>query len=595
MSLELTVENIGGIRKGAATLPPGVTVVRGTNSRGKTSFLRAIETAAGTRRALSDGRDRGRVVCDTHTGRTTLDLSRPETGEGVELAGDPLLADEVDRACAELFAFLGEDNPVRRAVRAGENLEPLLTRPLALEDVDRQVAERRAERDRVDAELREADRAADRLPDLVERRRRLDADLDALREERAALPDDASAADRAELGEVRAERDRVADRRDRLAATVDRTRDRLDELREELAALREREVPVDEGVEAELAAARDRVEERERDVELLRSVYAANKQVLDEGRVDLLTSVDHGLADDGVDCWLCGEAVERSAVEERVEGLADRVVTLEAAIADDRDRVTELAEARRRRRDHRREVGDLTERVEEVESTLTDRIHSLERAREEVDRLGARVEEIAATVSTAADAVTDLESDIKYHESTLADVEADIDRAEAAAERRDRLQTRRDALSEEIRDLRERRDRTRRRAREEFDAAVSEVLARFDVGFEAARLTPDFDLVVARDGRRASLDALSESEVELLGLLVCLAGFEAFDVADRTPVLLVDRLGALANDALLRLAEYLTDRATHVVLTAYPENAGFDAFELDADWELLREAATDGR
>jgi hypothetical protein len=43
--------------------------------------------------------------------------------------------------CARLFAFLGEDNPVRAAVRNGDDDRPseLLQNPLDIEDIDRRI------------------------------------------------------------------------------------------------------------------------------------------------------------------------------------------------------------------------------------------------------------------------------------------------------------------------------------------------------------------------------------------------------------------------------------------------------------------------
>lgn len=145
-----------------------------------------------------------------------------------------------------------------------------------------------------------------------------------------------------------------------------------------------------------------------------------------------------------------------------------------------------------------------------------------------------------------------------------------------------------DSLTEEITDLRNRKEEVKRRIREAFSSALDDLLEQFDTGFETARLTSTFDLVVARDGREAQLDALSEGERELLGFVAALAAYDAFDVGERVPVMLLDGLGGLASGNLQILVEYLADRTEYLVLTAYPEYEGFDGNELSpSDWQVV--------
>jgi wobble nucleotide-excising tRNase len=101
----------------------------------------------------------------------------------------------------------------------------------------------------------------------------------------------------------------------------------------------------------------------------------------------------------------------------------------------------------------------------------------------------------------------------------------------------------------------------------------------------------EVDLVVVREGHEANLDALSEGELELLGFVAALAGYEAFDVADATPVMLVDGVGGLAETNLHTLVESLRERTEYLVFTAYPEHSAVDGHEIDpAAWTI----ASDG-
>jgi hypothetical protein len=153
---------------------------------------------------------------------------------------------------------------------------------------------------------------------------------------------------------------------------------------------------------------------------------------------------------------------------------------------------------------------------------------------------GGHVEE---TVSDQENELTSIESDIKYTKEKLSDLRSDVETLEQRANQQSTLVDERESLSAEIESLRTRRERMKSETREAFSEAISEIIDTFDTSYENARLTSNFDLVVARDGREAPLDALSEGEIVLLGLVAALAGYEAYDVAERVPVILVDSLG----------------------------------------------------
>jgi hypothetical protein len=143
-------------------------------------------------------------------------------------------------------------------------------------------------------------------------------------------------------------------------------------------------------------------------------------------------------------------------------------------------------------------------------------------------------------------------------------------------------------LTTELADLRRRKTEMRRRTREAFDRTIGEVVDLFETSFESARLTGDFDLVVARDGREVPTSALSEGEVELLGVAVAVAGYRAYDVDERVPVVTLDRLGGIADDNLGRLTDYLLGLSEFVVTTAYPEHASVTGHEVDpAEWSVV--------
>ena len=585
MTWHLSIENIAGIRRGEATIEPGVNAVRASNWQGKSSFIAGIETAFGTETRLTEGQDHGHVELDMNGTTYAVDLNR--TNGTIRQSGNPYLSDDVDRVCADLFAFLDETNDVRQAVRVGDNLEDLLTRPLDFENIDEQIATLQAERQQVEAELDRAEKAADRLPRVQEKVKKLESKLEDLRVERNEIdhePTNESDA-REELSNLRARLEKAKTDVNRYESTADRVEETLEEKERELEAL---DTPTHEDLEDSLEDLQSDLRDIERDKELLQSIYEVNQRVLEENRLALVTDVSHDMLSDSLACWVCGSETSRDEVEAQLDGISERIDSLRSEESDLRAEVDNFQEKQQAVRDAERKERDLRDRIGELESQLDDARNNLETARERREELEAQIDELADTVSTTEDRATDLQSEIKYTEAELEDARDELEEVEAEASQRDLLQGERDSLSDEIENLRTRKERVKRDTREAFDTALADILTRFDVGFETARLTDTFDLVVARGGREASLDALSEGERELLGFIAALAGHEAFDVADRLPIMLLDGHTGLDDTNIHHLVDYLSDRVDVLVLSAFPEYDAFDGHELSpTNWQTI--------
>ena len=586
MTWHVRIENVAGIREGEATIEPGVNAVRASNWRGKSSLIAGIEAAVGTGAPLTEGETAGRVELATDDGDVTVELAR-EDGTVVRRGGR-YLDDARDRRCAELFAFLDDANEVRAAVRRGENLEAVLTDPLDLEDIDEQIAAYRREREQVEAELEQAEAAAAKLSATDERIGELESELEELEDREADLDEPTASGDGGDweaLSDARAERERTRDRVDRLEETVANARETLADRRDELDAL---EVPEAADVESELAEAREDLRSVERDVELLRSVYEANSRIVEEGRIDLVGDVERGLVEDVVECWVCGNRAEAESFDGRLEALRDRIASLRSEAAGYEETVESLEARRDEVERARRREADLEAAIADLEATLVDREESLAAAGERLAELDETVESLEDAVEERDRERTDVRSERKYVETELDEARQQRESLASRAEQRETLSGELDRLGDEMERLRERKETVQRELRESFSAAMGDIVERFDVGFESARLTGSFDVVVAREGREASLDALSEGELELLGIVAALAGHRAYDVGERLPVILLDGIGGLAGDNLGRLVEYLEGRATYLVLTAYPEHEALEANELDPSrWTVV--------
>ncbi|WP_435077970.1 archaea-specific SMC-related protein [Halococcus sp. AFM35] len=584
MTWELHLRNIAGIREGETRLEPGLNAVRGANWQGKSSLLHGIETAMGTEKPLTEGEANGQVDLSTPEESTVVELAR-ENGT-VTKTGEPYLEDDYTRTCASLYAFLGTDNEVRAAVRRDENVEEVLTRPLDLENIDEKIADRKDERRQIEAELGRAKEAATELPSLEEELTRLETRQEQLRDERDELerPEEGSDESQEELTDARAERDEAAQRVERLEATIERTAAKLEERRDERESLTVPETNVD----SDLADEREALSDVRRKLDLLETVYSANKRILDEDHLELVSDVDRGLVEDTISCWVCGNDATTDDIESSVVALGERVAELRSTVAEHEQRVEELEETRQEAERAERRKRDLDDEIADLETKLADREESLERATERHEQLAGRVETLSESVAAENERLTEVESDIRLLTVDYEETKERIEKLEARAEQQSNLESEYESLTDDIEQLRNRKDERKRRTREAFDAAIRDILPKFNAGFETARLTSDFDLVVAREGREASLDALSEGELELLGILVALAGHEAFGVAEDVPVILLDRLGALSDENLHLLVEYLRDRAPYLVFTAYPEYDEFDANEISPEtWRVV--------
>jgi chromosome segregation ATPase len=585
MSWNLIIENIAGIRQGEATIESGVNAVRASNWQGKSSFLAAIETAFGTETPLTEGQDHGHVELEVDDTTYAVDLDR--TNSTITRSGNPYLTDDVDRVSADLFAFLDETNEVRQAVRIGENLEDILTQPLDFENIDEQIANLKTERQQVETELDRAQNAADRLPRLQEKVTKLESQLEDLQEEWDELDHESSTDSEAreELSNLRARLEKTKTDINRYESTADRVEEELEAKKDELESLN---VPTHDDLENKLEDLQTDLHEIERDKELLQSVYEVNERVLEEDRLALLTDVSHDMLSDTLACWVCGNETSRDEIEAQLDSISDRLKSLRERESSLRNEVNELQEQQQNVRDAERKERDLRDRIGELESQLGDTQTNLESAREQKASLETKIDELEDQVSETEGRATDLQSEIKYTEAELEDARDELETVKSEASQRDVLEKEQGSLRSEIEELRTRKERVKRNTRDAFDSALSDILARFDVGFETARLTDNFDLIVARGGREASLDALSEGERELLGIIAALAGHEAFDVADRVPIMLLDGHTGLDDTNIHHLVEYLSERVDILVLSAFPEYDSFEGHEVTpTNWETI--------
>jgi chromosome segregation ATPase len=602
--ITLDVENIGGIDDMTVTFEDGVTLVQGPNATNKTSLLQSVLFALGVS-SIPIKSDAESARVELTIGDRTVERTARRTGEGVTTAGETWVTDEDDRVLLERFAALLETNPLRAAVSREGDIESLLKEPMNIDALEAERAGKMERKRQAEARLDELADVDDRLDEHEqkqetkrERETELEARLEELEAEREATDDGEDEA-LAELRERRA--DRRSERAD-CQAQVDRLEDAVDRLetrREEIASdIEAAEAAVEEAdiesLKAERAEIRDELEDVEARLDILQSVLTANREMLGSEFTGIL-GYEAGLAGDQFTCWACGGDAERDDFEATVEELAELIERDKRTLREREPELEELderIEAARRARSRRQELVG-TRR--EVEQQLSERRDSLEQQRTRLEELRTELDEIddeiAAHETAAADADNEVAEELESTRVDLRSLRRELDRLEREREelreqRREREETaeRVAALEEEIATLTDRIENLEGELRENFNAAMDDLLNALDFErIERVWLDGNFDLVIARqvEGsvRADSVEHLAESEREMIGLVLGLAGYVTYDVDEVSPVLALDSLGAFDGERTERLVDYFADRTDVLLAAVHPATTEAPEYE----------------
>lgn len=596
----LKVSNIAGIRNGDIVLEPGTNAVQASNWQGKTSLITAIKSVLGasvSSETLTSGTDSGYIYLQTAD--TEYERRLELTGDNTTVEGNTYISEKDQQAAAELFAFLDETNAVRSAVREGNDLTPLLIDPLNRENIQEQIDELKSKRESAEAELERANEAAKQIPTKIDDINQLQTELSDLRADLDKIEgdnDDSGEQEqlRAELKQARQNREQASRRINRLEGKIDSLESQIDKKEDELESLT---VPSKSNLSEKLNDNRSKLHQIEQEIETLEALYNATNTVLDGDHFDLVTDIERRIDDDYLSCWVCGTETTRETVNAQINKISDM-------IADRRDRRSELqatvSDLEKTQNDidkKNRKKESLETSLKQLKAKLSDSKNKLTDANDELENYTERVETLENQIKESNDRRKSIEKQIAQKEAEVDSLKNKRESLEQQAEKREQLKKEVKEFSKKIEELHSRRERVIQHARDAFDEALDDVVAKFNPSFEKARLrkhvdnsgqTTQLELVIARDDREISVDALSEGEVELIGLIAALAGYEAFDLADQVPCILIDHLGSLASEHIHTLVDYLEDRTQYLVTTAYPEAGEFDANVISPDeWDVV--------
>ncbi len=620
------VQNIGGIDETEVSIHPRVSILAGRNATNRTSFLRALMTALGSKRgSLKGDADEGSVALEFDGETYTRRLTR-KNGT-VVFDGDPYLDDP---ELADLFAFLVENNEARRAVTRGDDLREIIMRPIDTDSIEAEIEACKRKRDDLETEIERLDEIELELPELEADRREKRKELQTARGEVKAIQEQLDALDAGvEESHTRKQQlekafQRVRDARaelEDLQFDLETERSTLSELKTQRDELKETHTEFDKPEENldRIAGRLDELRQRKRSlgdtINQLGSVVSFNEEMLDGEGFDIddalgadtasndptaaLTSADETV------CWTCGSEVDT----EQIEGTLDQLRELRSAKLNERSeirtKIDELNDRQSELKTHRREQERAERRLSEVKSEIEstqDRIDNLEdrieQKESEIDELEADAEAIELEdhdeVLELHRESNGIELRIEKLEDEVETIDAEIEERETAIEQRKSLRQEREELSERLVDLRTRVDRIEKNAVESFNKHMETVLELLEYE-NLARIWIERRETEIREGRRKvtrtrfdlhivrtaadgtayedTIEHLSESEREVTGLVFALAGYLVHDVDEIVPFIILDSLEAIDSNRIARVVDYFRDHATYLVAALLPEDA----------------------
>lgn len=626
--VQLKINKIGGIDSWEVTFEPGVTVLEGRNATNRTSLLQAIMAAAGSDNVSIKG-DADRASVEMTIGNETYERTLVRENGAVRASGTPYLQDPT---LGELFAFLLESNPVRRAIVTEADLRDIIMRPVDTEKIQQEIDSLVDERRDISNQLEDLEELKSRLPSLEQERTDLREQIEETKASLQAVEEEIQNHD-ANVEESQKETDEVEDRLEALRekrSTLEDVRYKLETEQDSLESLKAEQQEVQEELEnlpddsaesvadldSQISSLRSEKQQLETELDEVQSVIGFNEDRLEEGEEpSFQTIVDDGvdegavtdelLPDTTATCWTCGSEVERDQISKTVEKLRDVSQELVTQIGDIDDEINELTDRRGELQEQQRRRERLKKRRQELETEVKeteDQIETLaerqDEFREEVETLETEVTELETDVY---DEVLNLHKEANQLEYSLGQLETDLERVtdnissiEERLEQEPDLRAQREELSAEIEDLRTRIDSIEQQAIEQFNEHMAEVLElleyenldriwlkrrQTEVREGRQKVTKTvFDLHVVRRTEAGttyedSIDNLSESEREVTGLIFALSGYFAHEVYKTVPFMLLDSVEAIDADRIATLVKYLEEYSEYLIVALLPEDA----------------------
>lgn len=607
---KINPKHIAGIKSGELTLSPGTNCIQASNFSGKSSLIKSIKTVAGatgqySAHPLTENQDEGEVKLETADGEYTVTLERDNSD--TVISGDPYLSDEFAQHCAALFAFLGEENPIRSAVRNGEDFTKHLHKPLDIENIDSKIESLKSEKRTLAQNISEIEDIQPQIPPLEKKIDELEEDIKTLRKKRRDVEEKHSEKTQRdslsdELSERRSDLENIESQIQHLQNQIERKQGKIESKREELDSI---DVPDEDLDQIKIESKKDRIADLEWKISLIDDVYRATRNIISNDEYGLLADINRGIAGDDLTCWTCGNNTTKRDLEDNVEqtkskldDLREEKSEIQSSINDHEKKREKINNKRESKQKLQEEIDTIRASVEDLEAQLDSLSSQKEEIEEDIDEIEDQIE---SSDEDYSDEIADIKTKIRIKkqekDNKQSKLEDYTDRVESLDELRDQFEE----IENEIEDLREKKTETQYDIKETFEEEIGNIVELFDPGFENARLDvktnpegeiENFELKIARQGQVTTIDALSESEVELIGIVVALAGYRVFDVGDYIPILVLDGISQLDATHLQKLVSYVEDETEILVTTAFPEVEELTGEAISpTNWHLVSDEA----
>jgi chromosome segregation ATPase len=602
--VKLEVKNIGGIAQGSFSFGPGTTLIVGRNASNKTSFLRSLQFALGIDEIpVRSGADRASVQLNLHGREIKRQAKR--NGTGYVISGDGWVSEPDETLVVKRFSCLLSTNPLRTAVEKSEDVESLLKEPIDIEALEAERAEKLSRKRDLRRDLKQLDdietRLAGREDELAEKRERIEtlgSKLDDLydEQEESESDDDELEKLREERTDLRTKRGNYQSQIEELERTIERLIDRRSEIKSEIEEAREQTESHDiEALKRERDSIRQELAEITERIDVLQSVLSANRELLNSDYAGSL-GYEAGLMNDEISCWACGNPTDRSDFENTIDELQELLKQdkqnkreREPELSEIESKIEEVNEARRR-------VQELKSELSNIDQRLQQRRDSLDKKRTDLDHIESELEDISTEIeayeSERAESRSGLATEIEETRLELQTLRREADRLKETIEeleekrsQREQKQKEVEQLNADIQSLTSKIENREQDLQDVFNETMDELIETLDFErIERVRLTGGFKLVIARevDGvvREDSIEHLAESEREVIGLVLGLAGYLVYDVKEVSQLLLIDSLGALDATRTERLIEYFSESTQYFLAAVHPEIADKLSYEM---------------
>ena len=616
-------ENIGGLSESEVTLQPGVTVLQGKNATGRTSLLKGLTgVLGGSIPALRGNTEKGHIQLEW--GDSTYS-QRLERKNGTVRTSGQTVTERSD--LVDLFVSLTKNNPARRAVVQDEELRDIIMRPVDTDAIQRRIEELQGERNRIGQRLRSIDNELDRRTNATSRKtsienelNELDAQITELREQLTEYDADPEKAE-----QVKEALSSLEERKQKVESISNRIRtneDTLEALRDEQTELQTERNSV-ETSEEELTRIETKLSEltsRERSLATtindLSAIVEFNEELVSDTNSEFLLSddVDSPVAkldpmSESVQCWTCGNQVNRSRVSNRLDELRSVIEKKRAERTDVQSQIEDLRGKQEELQDEIERRDELSRRLNEISTEIAQREQKLESLRDRRNETRQQLSSLEEFVSER-EALQESElvdqyqrlSELEYErgqlEEELSSVRKEIAELDRLADEQEQLQAQQDEIREELEGQRTQIRDLEESAIEAFNEHMDDILEVLDyrnvarvwierkagTEFDSSRggyrggSATRFELHIVREsdqgtGYEGTITNLSESEREVVGLIVALAGYLVHSVYEVVPMILLDSLEAVDADRIADLIDYFGEYTSYLVVALLPEDA----------------------